>query len=917
MIRSTLLLGRSLGRSKQILSLGNPTTRQQYEYFNSQRIHHRTFAGSSTNESNEELSSTLAKEETQLKVTSLVNGPNVQFGMGRIANLAESSVVGSSGQTVAMATMASSIQNEPSSNSFVDYLRKQSSFLPLTVDYRQRHHAVGKIPPSGNRSDNRRPTDTETLASRAIDRALRPLMKKSEDAIHLSCSIQACPLNDKGGHPVALALNSASVALRNRLEQLVGCVYLNLLKDGTILVDQAIPHPDSVCELLYAGTREKVVMMEFSGMLSENHLVDLITLAHGCVQPMLDAQEKLPSVDKQDMVDDLALRAELSLSSDATALSGNSVQEQSTDDTENQKLFDEAFEFCKKKIGESSLRLFGVGDIQKFGTQSDLAPRIHPISDPPLVSKKLRGRKEHMLRNEIKKLLPELKSDSARKDEYKTILEDASTLATMGDLIHSKLLKEAMALAAIMHGRRADGRGDYSNGCTTIRPLSMEVPALPDCVHGSSLFTRGETQVLCTATLGPPRDGILLNDPYIPVSNSSEKQGELPFQDLPVGSLRYLKTQEFLESDLNTRRVRADRQQTGDSGIMKERRRAFLQYDFPAYSKGEVQQGPAGGNRREIGHGALAEKAILPVLPTADAFPYAIRMTSEVTSSNGSSSMATICGATLALLDAGVPIVAPVAGVSLGLAEDPTNGDHRLLLDITGNEDYFGSMDFKIAGTESAVTAFQLDVAYPLPLSLISEALYLAKDARGAILREMEVQSRASSSGIISGLLPRSDLKDSAPRVNIVRYDPARKKSLVGPGGAVIRQMEDRFNVSLDLTQDGQCLLFGDDHEMVRKATAAVMDLVADVEVGGVYEGTVIELRDFGAIIELLRNKEGLCHVSEMADKEDLKANTKGTLGLVHSLLKVGQKIEVVCLAVDPVQGTIKLKPHKKSTSLN
>ena len=317
-----------------------------------------------------------------------------------------------------------------------------------------------------------------------------------------------------------------------------------------------------------------------------------------------------------------------------------------------------------------------------------------------------------------------------------------------------------------------------------------------------------------------------------------------------------MKTQEHLESDLNTRKVKADREQTGDSGILKERRRAFLQYDFPAYSKGEVKEGPqVGGNRREIGHGALAEKAILQVIPPADKFPYTIRMTSEVTSSNGSSSMASVAGASLALLDAGVPIK-PVAGLSIGLAKEPDKNSHQLLLDITGNEDYFGSMDFKIAGTESEVTAFQLDVDAPLHLSLIADALDLARDARIEILKEMKTQAKVSSSGVISDLLPRSDLKKSAPRVNIVRYDPARKKSLVGPGGAVIRQLEDRFNVSLDLTQEGQCLLFGADHEMVRQAKVAVMDLVSDVEVGGVYQGTVIELRDFGAIIELLRNKE-------------------------------------------------------------
>lgn len=903
-----------IGRTTHVLSLNHCVERCRRHVCISQRIHARGFGGSSI-ALREVVSSALTLEESQSKVTSLVKGPKVQFEAGRIANLAEASVVGTSGQTVAMAMAASSVaQNTaPSSNPFPNFLRKQSSFVPLTVDYRQRHHAVGRIPSSGNRSDNRRPADTETLASRAIDRALRPLMKASDDITHLSCSIQACPLTEQGGHPISLALNSASVALKERLKELVGCVHLIVLEDGTILVDQAISSPNAVCELLYAGTREKVVMMEFSGKLPEEQLVDLINLAHDCIQPILDSQAALQSLDKQDYVDDLELRAELGLPSQGPTTPKSNRREQHSDETAAQRLFDEAFEFCKHRIIDSSLRLFGVNDIKKMGSKSDLSPRIHLRSESPLVSKKVRGRKEQLLREEIIQLLAELKpNDTVLVDNYKAAIDDAAVLATWADLIHAKLLKESMARAAIRHGRRADGRGDSSNGCTTIRPLSMEVPFLPDCVHGSSLFTRGETQVLCTATLGPPRDGRILNNPYIPILDSSQKHGDVPFQDVPVGSLRYLKTQEYLESDLNTRRVLADRQQTGDSGILRERTRAFLQYDFPAYSTGEVQQGPSGGNRRETGHGALAEKAILPVLPPADAFPYAIRMTSEVTSSNGSSSMASICGATLALLDAGVPIAAPVAGLSLGLVEENVDGDYRLLVDITGNEDYFGSMDFKIAGTESDVTAFQLDVASPLQLSVIFEALYLAKDARGAILREMEAQSLLSSAGVISALKPRSDLKKSAPRVNIIRYDPTRKKSLVGPGGVVIRQLEDRFNVSLDLTQEGQCLLFGEDQEMVRNAKAAIMDLVADVEVGGIYEGTVIELRDFGAIIELLRNKEGLCHISELADKEEIKANAKGSLGFVHSLLEIGQKIQVVCLAVDPVQGTIRLKPYGK-----
>ena len=311
------------------------------------------------------------------------------------------------------------------------------------------------------------------------------------------------------------------------------------------------------------------------------------------------------------------------------------------------------------------------------------------------------------------------------------------------------------------------------------------------------------------------------------------------------------------------------------------------------------------------GHGALAEKAVLPVLPSPHRFPYAMRITSEVTDSNGSSSMASVCGASLALLDAGVPLVTPVAGVSVGLAlpddadteEDmkANNQLYELLLDITGTEDYYGAMDFKIAGTFSGVTALQLDVKRPIPLSVLPEALELAKVGRQAILNEMTEQCKGT---VVDGLKHRAQLKDTAPRVEVVRFDPQRKRDLVGPGGAVLRQLEDRYDVAVDLTQEGQCLIFGDDKDLVAKAKSTVADLVADVKEGEIYEGTIVEIKDFGAIVELLRNKEGLLHVSELAD--DI-SDPQGNLGAVKKHLKEGDTIKVLCTGVDPVHGSIKL----------
>lgn len=239
--------------------------------------------------------------------------------------------------------------------------------------------------------------------------------------------------------------------------------------------------------------------------------------------------------------------------------------------------------------------------------------------------------------------------------------------------------------------------------------------------------------------------------------------------------------------------------------------------------------------------------------------------------------MASACGASLALLDAGVPLVSPVAGVSVGIAPS----SKELLLDITGTEDHYGDMDFKVCGTYGGITAMQLDVKRPIPVETLLDALDLAKEGRRAILHAMANES---------GLQPRDSLKSTAPRVEVITFDPNRKRDLVGPGGTVLRQLEDRFDVSLDLSQEGRCLLYGP-LSSVMQAKSVIQDLVSDVEEGGVYEGTVIEIKDFGAVVEILRNKEGLLHVSEITDSRE--RHPGGNLGLVKSHLKVGDKIEV------------------------
>lgn len=855
----------------------------------------------------------------------LIEGPPTQFGFGRIATLTEASVIGTAGETVTLTTVATAPSEEgqkTSGTTIADLLRQKcrasSSFVPLTVDYRQRYHAVGKIPTNMTRSDNKRPTDAETLASRAIDRALRPLLRASSDSVHVSCSIQACPLDGLGGYPVALALNSAAVALRDRLKEPVACVYLSMDKNGNVQISPVTKDDHATAGLLYAGTRENVVMMEFSGMLEESGLESLITLAHACIQPILDVQEEARDAMIKEEASEDALTDELLLRQlDLPNLPGIIANDNSNStpkelQTTAETIYAQTLDFCSQRLFKSALKLFGhpnddSGSVESCGKSEQ--PKIHSDSGSPLLSKAHRGRREHLFRQAVASSILDLQK-SMDGDVAKSLGATPSLIDELADAIHSELLKKAMAAAAVEHRTRADNRSTIESfGCSTIRPISLQVPVLPDSVHGSALFTRGETQVLCTATLGPPSDGIPRSDPFARPEQDPEREPSLS-DDLPVGSLRYLKTQEYLESDLNSRKVRADREQTGDSGTLRDKQRAFLQYDFPAFGKGEIQSGPRGTNRREVGHGALAEKAILPILPPPDQFPYAIRMSSEVTGSNGSSSMASVCGATMALLDAGVPIQAPVAGLSVGLVKHAEQ--FQLLVDITGTEDHYGLMDAKIAGTYDCVTAIHMDVHEPLPLQIVFDALRLAKASRGVLLDEMKSQAAMSSDWGMTDFSPRTELKASAPRVEVVRFDPMRKKDLLGPGGSVIRQMEDRFNVSLDLTQEGQCLLFGDDQEMVAKARVAVMDLVSDVEAGETYEGTVIEIRDFGIVVELLRNKEGLCHVSEMASRDDIRNHPEGSIGLINSLVQIGQKIQVECITVDQVMGTIRLRPASR-----
>ncbi len=378
----------------------------------------------------------------------------------------------------------------------------------------------------------------------------------------------------------------------------------------------------------------------------------------------------------------------------------------------------------------------------------------------------------------------------------------------------------------ILTGTRADGR-DYK----TLRPITCQVDLLPR-VHGSAVFQRGETQALVTVTLGTGRD------------------------EQRVDGLAEEYSQKFM-----------------------------LHYYFPSFSVGEVRpiRGPG---RREIGHGALAERSVKPVLPDPDAFPYTIRIISDILESNGSSSMASVCGATLGLMAAGVPISNPVAGISVGLVKEPNR--YVLLTDIIGDEDHFGDMDFKVAGTQNGITGIQLDLKIAgINEQIIAETLRQSREARIEILRAM-----------LSAIpRPRAEISDWAPRLLRTHIDPEKIGLLIGPGGKMIRSIQESTGASIEVEDDGTVSIACQSMEGAKEAMAKVEALTASVEIGRIYEGRVMSVKDFGAFIEILPGKDGLCHISELAD---------GYVNNVADVCKVGDEMKVKVIAIDD-QDRVKL----------
>ena len=400
--------------------------------------------------------------------------------------------------------------------------------------------------------------------------------------------------------------------------------------------------------------------------------------------------------------------------------------------------------------------------------------------------------------------------------------ETEKKAADIAACIHD-LQKECVREMILNEHKRPDGRK-----IDEIRPLSCEVGLLPR-VHGSAIFTRGQTQVLSVVTLG----------------TKSEEQ----------------------ELD----------------GIDEETSKRYIhQYNFPAYSVGEARPS-RGPGRREIGHGALAEKALVPVIPSEEEFPYTIRVVSEVLSSNGSTSQASICGSTLALMDAGVPIKKPVAGISTGLVTSKDNPDDYIMLtDIQGLEDFFGDMDFKVGGTKDGITAIQVDIKNDgLTYDIIKEAFERTKKARDYILDEIMLKQIAE---------PRKELSKYAPRIITTTINVDKIKDVIGPGGKMINKIIDATGVKIDIEEDGRVCIYSDDSEKGKIALKMVEDIAKDIEVGEIYEGKVVRIMPFGAFVDIGGGREGLLHISKISNKRVEK---------VEDVLAVGDEIKVKVYEID------------------
>ncbi len=687
-------------------------------------------------------------------VKSQVGSHEITLQTGKMGKLADGAVTLQVGETIVMVTAVSQTT-----------VREGQDWFPLSVEYKEKAAAAGRFP-GGYFKREGRPTEKEILTCRMTDRPLRPLFPKG---YFYDTQVVSLLLSADGVHDAdILSMNGASAALLISdipFAGPIGAVRVGLVNGEFIANPTFDERAESELDLVYAGLRDKVIMIEgAANEISEEKFKAALEFAQQAIQPMLDAQEEL------------------------ARLAGKPKR-----NPELMEVRQEMLEIAYQVAGD----------------------RIESAIYKP--SKVERGLAVKALKDEVAAKI---------KEAY----PDAGDFAIAQAFDY--LQKKAFRVSILEKGQRCDGRD-----IDTIRPLSGEIDLMPR-THGSALFARGETQALALATLAP----------------LDEKQ----FVDNYAGG--------------------------------EDTKRFLLHYHFPPFSVGET--GRMGGmNRREIGHGALAERSIEPVLPPEDEFPYALRVTSEVMESNGSTSMASVCSGSMALLAAGVPLRRPVAGISCGLVTDfDDDGNlkaHKTMIDIIGSEDFFGDMDFKLCGTSEGVTGYQLDLKLPgIPLSILFEGIDKAANGRGAVLDVMN--------SVIAEAAP---ISQHAPRIETIRIDPNRIGELIGPGGKVIKGIQAESGAEISINDDGTVNIYAAKTEGLERAVEMISRIFAEIEVGKLYQGKVVSTTNFGAFMEVLPGKDGMIHISELADFR---------VGRVEDVVKVGDVVWAKCIGVDE-RGRVKM----------
>jgi polyribonucleotide nucleotidyltransferase len=675
------------------------------------------------------------------------DGRMLTISTGKMAKLAGGSALVQLGGTVVLVAASAAKTPSPSRD-----------FVPLTVDYRERTYAAGKIP-GGFFKREGRPTEKEVLSSRQIDRPIRPLFSKQ---FPYETQIMATVVSsDQENDSDVLALIGASTAMNLSdipFPEPIGGVRVGRV-EGQFVVNPTFEQLDaSDMDMVVAGTRDNIIMVEGGTReVSEQELLEALEFSMGHIRRIVDAQR------------DLVARA-----------------------------------------GK---------------TKRPLAPTV----DTSELKRVLDAEYRERLRQAIR-----IPGKEARQEEVDRVAEEAHTAlkerfaeqeAYIGKLLHDIERDELRNM--VLHEKvRADGRGPDD-----IRKVTVEVSVLPR-THGSCLFTRGETQALAVATLGTKSD--------------EQRVEELEGQSW---------------------------------------KSYMLHYNFPPFSVGEVRpiRGPG---RREIGHGALAERGIEPVIPSDTHFPYTIRLVSDILESNGSSSMATVCAGSMALMDAGVPVKAPVAGIAMGLIMEGQKVE--VLTDILGVEDHLGDMDFKVTGTREGVTAFQLDTKTGgISSRVLADALERAKRGRMHILDIMSATLSA----------PREEMSPYAPRILILHINPDKIREVIGPGGKIIKRITEETGAQIDIEDSGEVRIASTNREGGRRAEELIRNITEDPEVGRVYQGKVRSVVTFGAFVEIVPGRDGLLHISEIDHHR---------VGRTEDVLNVGDMVMVKVIGVDR-DGKIKL----------